>query len=505
LACFIIQAGTGAVLAADTAKVVIITTNDIHGQLQPKTNKHMVEPPEKVGGLAYVATVIKDIERDYPGKYLLIDIGDFAQGTIESNSFIGRPVLEFMNYCGYDAMCMGNHEFDWGVEKMGETLKDAKFPILCANVIEEKTGKLIPYCKPYVIKNINGVKIGLIGVLTPVTKKIVKAENIKGYDIEEPADVVNRLVPILRTKGAKLIIVMSHCGLAEDREMAKKIKDVQLIAGGHSHSFIMKPEKVNDILITQCGCKGYYVGKLLLEVDKETGKIVKYNEDYMIPVINKEITPDPEMVEMVAKYREKVKPIMERTIGEIDMDLDNDRAYKGLDSKIGNLITDGLRSQTESDIAFYNAGGIRSSFKKGKICFGDVFAVLPFDDAVVTMDLTGKQVKEILVHGFNKKGVVQFSGLTVTYDPAKEGEERIVKVMVGDEPLEPGKIYRVTTTAFLATGGDGYDTFLGGKNVKYGDFARDVFSFYLKNHSPVKKVELGRVIKLEKEEKPESK
>ncbi|MCL5037229.1 MAG: bifunctional metallophosphatase/5'-nucleotidase [Chloroflexi bacterium] len=496
LAAFILQAGAGLAFAADTVKIVVITTNDMHGQLTPKTNKRMIEPPQTVGGVAYVATVIGDIKRDYPNHCLTLDMGDFAQGTIESNSFVGLPMIEFMDFAGYDAMAVGNHEFDWGIDKMGKTLKKAKFPVLCANVTDTKTGKPLPFCKPYEVKEIDGVKIGLIGVLTPVAKTIVKAENIAGYDIEDPAKAINRIVPILKTRGCKMIIVMSHNGLDEDKEIAENIHDVQLITGGHSHTFLEKPEKVNGVLITQAGSSGCYVGKLVLDVDKDTGSIVNYNEDYLVPVIDKDITPNPKMEKMVAEYKEKVRPILEQPVGELGQDLDNERAYQGLDSSIGDFITDGIRHQTEADIAFYNAGGIRSTFKKGKLNFGDVFAVLPFDDAVVSMDLTGAQVKEIVVRGFSKKGVIQFSGMEVTYDPGKEDADRIVDIKVSGAPLDLNKVYRVSTTAFLAGGGDNFTTFKEGKNVQYGDFARDVMALYIKNASPIKEVEVGRTKKL---------
>jgi len=457
----------------DTVPLTIIHTNDFHGYLLPYEDRKLAPPPGRVGGAAYITTIIKRLKAKNPNRTLVLDAGDIAQGTPLSNEFRGIPVVEYMNAIPFDATTLGNHEFDWGQKTLAKMRKTMRFPCICANVVNSITGATPSFVVPYRIFNLDGVKVGIIGVTTPTIPSISYPENIKNLTFLEPGEVVEKYVRILQERGVSIIGVLSHLGVEDDKKLAARVPGITFITGGHSHTVLKEGLRVGDTIITQAGAYGMYVGTLSMTVNRKTGKAILASEkDLLIPVIahgEGSVPPDPEVEALVNRYNAQIRSIMEEVLGTAETDIPKISLPGRGDTPLGNLVTDLLQEDTGTEIFIHNTGGIRSPIGKGPITKEAVYRVLPFDDYIITANLTGEQVREVLTHGINQEKLVQVAGLTLVVEGGK-GEKRTLKdVRLADgSPLAPSRIYRVGTINFLFFGGDGYTTFLHGTNPIYG-------------------------------------
>jgi 2',3'-cyclic-nucleotide 2'-phosphodiesterase (5'-nucleotidase family) len=480
--------------AGENITLVIVHTNDFHGNLKPVTDKKMDEN-NNVGGAAYMAATINNLRREYPDKILLLDAGDTVQGTPISNIFYGKPVHKIFNYLRYDARTLGNHEFDWGQDVLVKMIEECEFPNLAANVVyKDDPTKLLPGVKPYIVKEVNGVKVGIIGITYEGTPVITSAKSTEGLLFLDPVKTLEKNIPLVRKEGAELIIALTHCGIEQDKKIAKKVKGIDIVIGGHSHTEIHDPLKIDETIIVQAGSSGRYVGKLVLQLEPDTKKILTYTtNNVLIPVLHTDLNPDPEVESIIASYDDQIKDKMARVIAKTDVDLVTSRSGKNADTVMGNIITDSLKDETGADIALYNAGGIRASIFRGDIKVEDVFKVLPFDNVVVTIELSGKDLKRVLEHGVSGKyGSVQVAGLNVVVNNSKPKGSRICRVSVNGHPLEDNKYYKVATIDYIFKGGDGFD-FSGARNPVYGSESRAVFAQYLTKQKLIRKVDSGRV------------
>ncbi|MEQ8188922.1 MAG: bifunctional UDP-sugar hydrolase/5'-nucleotidase [Candidatus Eremiobacterota bacterium] len=458
------------------ATVNIIYTNDLHGSFLPKENEG-----SSTGGMAYTASVIRELKNKSEGNSLLLDGGDWSQGSYESGLTKGKTMIKVMNNLGYDAAETGNHEYDWSKEDLKEMAREANFPVLGANLEKEKAG-VLDEVKPYTVKEIDGVKIGIIGLITPEVAKLTKPQNMEGLKVLDPKETAAKYVKELREKGIDTIVVLSHQGEEADKELAGSVEGIDVIVGGHSHTAIDKPDVVNGTLIVQSGSKGEFVGNLELSIDRESKKIVS-SKNELIPVNTKDIKPDSDVEKIIAPVLEEAKKKQSELLGTTETDLNH--SSRVTESAMGHIITDGMREKTRSDIAIINSGGIRGEIRKGDITYGGLYKILPFENKLVTMNLTGRQIKEVLEHTpWTEKNDLQVSGMTLDIDKSKPEGERIVSIKTGDKPLEMDKIYRVTADDFLANGGAGYDTLKKGTNTEYGDLVVDTVSEYIKSHEP---------------------
>jgi len=464
----------------------IIHTNDIHGNIAPlEVTKKQTPPAEPRGGLAYMGAIIKDIQKEAQGNYILLDGGDWAQGTYESGLTKGKTVIDVMNNMGYDAAEIGNHEFDWSQKALDDMAGRADFTVLGANLIRESSG-ILKDIKPYTIKEVNGVKVGIVGVITPETAEKAKPKNLEGIKFENPFDTVSKYIPELKDKGADLIIVLSHQGVGEDnKRLALTVPGIDIIVGGHSHTLLEEPLNVNGTLIVQAKKHSFYVGDLQVAIDPESKKIVSY-KNKLLPVNTQKITPDPEIEKIITPVIEEAKKKKAEIVGLTEVNMTHPK-HTCIESIMGNIVTDGMREFTGSDIAMMNSGGIRDEILKGTVTFGELYRVLPFDDTVTTVDMTGKNLKSLLENSAKRvEGNLQVSGMTMTIDPKKPEGEKVVEVKVNGKPLEPDKTYSITLGVFLATGGDGYTEFNNATNLKeYDKEVLGTLKDYFEKHSPV--------------------
>lgn len=472
-------------------EIKILHINDFHGRLQPYIVKSISETIPVSGG-AYLSYLINEERSKNPDGTILLSAGDMFQGTPISNIFKGEPVIKMMNYLKFDAMTIGNHEFDWGQELLQTWIKNSNFPYLASNIL--KDGNYLPNVKPYVILERKGIKIAIIGLTTPETAYIVKPDYVKDLTFVEPDKVLPNLIKEVRDKGAQLIVVLSHLGYDADKKLAENVQGIDVIVGGHSHTVVTKPTIVRGTIIVQAGYNGIYLGVLDLKVQPETGIILDFTKENELKTVfaGPENKYDTEVANLIETYNSQLKEEFSKVVGETLVDLV--RNYNE-ESNVGNAICDAMLEASKAQIAFQNSGGIRIDIPKGKITMEQVYSLLPFDNVLVEMDLTGKDILDLLEQSATlEKGILQVAGIKVKYDMKRPVGSRVIEVFVNEEPLNPNKVYRVVTNDFLAAGGDKFTAFTRGKNITYGDMLRDVFVEYLKKHSPISPKVEGRSI-----------
>lgn len=444
------------------AIIDILTVNDFHGALSENG---------KNPGFAKLATCIKSEMAKNPSGTILVSAGDMFQGSPDSNLLDGKPVIEAMNELSFAAMTTGNHEFDWGVQILKDRIAQAQFPVVAANVLDKTTGRVASFVNPYIFIEKNELQIAVIGLATPETLYKTNPKHIANYLFADPVKTVNNLVPVLKQQGADIIIVLSHLGSAYDSntgqisgeaaELAKSSCGVDAIISGHTH--LKVAGMANQIPIVQAAYNGRAIGKITLSYSKTDKKVIA--ADVIVMDVPIEGVPDDGTVKtIIDKVQAEVAPVKSVVLGHATNELHHDRATV---SVLGQWVTDIMRHTAKTDIAFHNGGGLRSSIPAGVITMGNLYEILPFDNTLVTVELTGAQILKVLEHGiYNKQtGMLQFSGLNIIYDPSLPEGKRIIKVIVADgSRLKHAKSYKVVINDFMAQGGDGFTIFSQGQN-----------------------------------------
>jgi len=427
----------------------ILYVNDFHGFAEPYKSPGA---QESLGGVASLAGAVAGLRKEKPT--LLLAAGDMIQGNSWANLPRGKSAVDLMNLMRFDAMVVGNHEFDYGQEVLRKRIAAARFPVLGANVEGFKDG-----LKAYVIKEIQGLKVAVIGVVTPDTPVSTHPKNVVGLKFLPPQAVLEKYLPEMK-KQADLVIVLSHIGYQADRDLAAKVPGIGVIVGGHSHTKLLEPAVVNDTIIVQAWEHAKALGVLDLTVADGKVKGFSGRLEMIKPGQGRE---DKAVGRLVKRYANRVNAVLREKIGEAALDLEGEHV-RARETNLGNLITDILRQAAGAQVAIINGGGIRAGIPKGAITVKDVYTVLPFDNYLVAIKLTGKQLREALEHGVsgdeNRAGrFPQVSGLSFTYNPRALAGSRVKEVLIGGQPLDLQKEYVVATNDFMAAGGDGYQSF----------------------------------------------
>jgi len=477
-------------LAEETAKIVILHTNDIHGFMFPYIDDK-ISPEKEIGGFQYLSTLIKNERAKNPGKVLLLDGGDIVQGTIYSNLSGGIPLIELMNDLKYDATVTGNHEFDWSARKLEHLIEIADFPVLVANVIRKSDGGFLNGSTPYTLKNVNGVKIGIIGVTFPDTSIIGQEFEADEYDFLSPEETLKMYVPVLKNiHKVDLVVILSHLGVKYDQKIAEEIPEIDIIVGSHSHTTLVEPILIGDTIIIQAKSYMVYLGRLEIDFDVETKEIVSYEGKLLS--INEEIIPDPEVEWALNNFLDKFKEYAERVIGVTEVNLDR---YIDRETNFGNLFADSMIEAGKTDIALINNIAIRVPVPQGEFTMEKLYEVYPYDNILTTMDLTGQDIKDILEWAIiYKYGLLNVSGMTVRYDLSQPDGQKAVEIIIRDKPIDLKGTYSVSVPDFLAMGGNEYYMFKNGKNLKKVITIRNAVEKYLEMNSPVNPRVEGRII-----------
>ncbi len=475
LAVMFIAFLTGSSYALDKKELIILHTNDMHGQVYPYYFKQM---GAYYGGVANLAARINQLREEYgKDKILLIDAGDISQGTPVSNIFQGDPMTDYMNYIGYDCTTFGNHEFDWGQKALLRQVQRRKFPTVCANVIETATGQVPTGVKPYIVVERAGMKIGIIGVATPSTPRMSFHKNVEGLEFLDSVETINKYREELNKQGIKVIGVVSHNGYKEDLDIAKEVKGITFIIGGHSHTPVYNPYMVNGIPVCQAGEWGKFIGFERLKIDADTGKTISF-EGKLIH----NIAADEKLAKQLAPYKEKVDKSMNEVLGDLSADITHlEYQVKGSGTtSAGDVVTDIMKAVTGADVAFINTHGIRASLPKGTITRGSVFTILPFDNALMTCEVKGSDLAKIIEYYVDRPSFTQVAGIKCDYDSKKPFDHRVTNIKINGKDLDPNKTYKIATIDFLFGASKDCKELQNAKNINTAKVLRDEVEAYIK-------------------------
>lgn len=447
----------------------------------------------KEGGAARAATLVKQLD---DGNMILTFGGDAFSPSIMSSIFKGKQVVDVFNKIGIDVAVFGNHEFDFGPEVAEQRVKESNFPWLSSNLVNKKTGEPLAGGVRYVIKTVNGVKVGFIGLVGDWLNITSPGDDAKYLDYITTA---RKLATMLKKDmGVDMVVAVTHMDMADDTKLASQVPAVDLILGGHDHRGMF--DVVNGTLIFKPKSNWRSVGYMKVYMIPGLKPVVLFN---VIPINNK-IPEDPEMKALVNKYASVLDKELAIPIGETKVPLDAHRAtVRTKESNFGDLIADAMREFTGADVAITNGGGIRtdSSYGPGELSRKDVLAVLPFGNKVISVKVSGADLKAALENGVSlvervKGRFPQVSGLSFTYNPSAEPGKRVVTVMVNGQPLDPRKTYVVAINDYMGHGGDGYAVFKNAPRViseRDGTLLATVVMNYIKAHSPVAPKVEGRI------------
>jgi len=511
---------------AEDLKLDILWSNDVHGGIDRAQATFMnPEFPPQLGGGGSAATLIKRVRAmGSPERAsLLLDAGDFFQGRPVGTVTKGRAVMEYMNTIGYDAMTVGNHEYDIAENDLVSTLKLAKFPILTCNVIDRRTNEIPSYAQPYTIIYRLGLKIGILGFTTTDTEKMSFPDNVKNIMFLSEKEAVAKYVKILREQEkVDMVIVLGHAGLPYDivpgylsrydaqgnplsaeryavwgydaQEIAREVPGIDLFIGGHMHKGIAQPwiDPVTHTMVIQGYAYGSNLGWLTLKIDPLTHTISGYEspalrEGSMITLFEDEFVPDEEIGPMIQKQVDIAEKGMDEVIGHSAVYLS--RTNVDAQSLMGNTIVDAMRYEVNADFAFMNLGGVRADIKSGPVTYRNVFEVMPFDNMLVSFKCSGEFLKRIIetrIEG-GRHGMI-VSGGKVVYSRKRKNYDRVTTLYIAGKPWDPKRIYTVATTDFLMQGNAGLTLLT---QVPESDITnsqinlRDAIVDYFKKNSPI--------------------
>ena len=372
--------------------ITILHTNDIHGHLTPWQGWEKNLKYKSVGGLDRLAAQVEKARRQAEAEnVLLLDAGDTIGDTAIAAETEGRAVIETMNRMKYDAMVVGNHEPDFTAEKLRERIKEAKFPVLAANISEKKNGKL--FTLPYVIKTIGGVRVGILGLAYPNTPLTSAKKNVENLMFRDAVETAREYVPRLRKEGAEIIIALTHLGLNADKNLAEKVSGIDVIVGGHSHNRMTDAMRAGETIIVQAGAHGSDLGRLDLKI--ENGRVAGF-ERTLIPIIDSEsdksvaISIEKQIVPYKSKFGEttgKAKSLIERaqTIAG------NEPEKRDAESPADSLFADAIREETKAEIVFLPGLGYGVAIQPGEISVSELRNLIPHDAALFTMKLKARR------------------------------------------------------------------------------------------------------------------
>jgi len=475
----VVAASSAAPLAAEAPSrhLTILYTNDLHAQLDPIVATWLPDRP-RLGGLYSLSGAIARLRNDRDD-VILVDAGDLLSGPAVSTLTRGEAPFDLLDAMGYDAMAIGNHEFDVSVPRLEELMWSTAVPVLSANTYWRGTDRR--FARPYVIVRRGGIRVALIGVIGADAAQVTLPAQVRNLEFRDPAHELKPLVEALRTE-VDVVVVLAHEGktgpMQEDAEnhpeaqrdfdtdvaLAAAVPGIDVLVGGHAHRGIDPPfrEPSNGTIIVQTFGHSTSLGVLDLTLPA-AGKGVVSFRGRLERVWSDRETPMPEVTRRAAHWRSVIAAMASRPVCEASAPITRDYAAA---SPLGNLLTDLMRSHSGTDIALYNSGGLRADLPAGTVTRVHVTSVLPFNNRVVVLRLKGAAIRAALEQGLSgEHGMVQQSGIVVRFDPEAPAGRRLVFAMVKGTPLDDGTTYTVATIDFLVQGGDGYNSLGTGEVV----------------------------------------
>lgn len=477
-------------------QVQLLGVNDLHGHLDTYDHFKGI----KVGGADYLAAYLNKYRQENEHT-LLIHAGDMIGGSPPISSLLqDEPTMEYLDFLQFDVGTIGNHELDEGIDEMKRLqfggfhpitgyFPGSKTPYISANIIDKKTNRHV--FPPYLIKKIDGIKIGFIGVVTTKTNLYVLPENLDSIKINDEVTAINKAADELKQQGVKSIVVLGHIasksnsdGTQPNEDLAKMAPhiddEVDILFGAHNHQY--SNTVVDNKLIVQAYSYGKAFSQVNIGIDKNSKDII-YKKAKIILTDHELIKPDPNVIELIHKYREKTDTYVNQVVGTLPDTISKKKNKDGF-SPLGNMIADSYKAIMNTDFAIAHQGGVRDNLNKGTVKMEDLLTVLPFGHKLVTTSLAGDQIKKVLEQQWRvneKENILQISGLSYTYDKKAPIGNRIKTLKKSNGAIiEPGKTYTIAITDYLSFGGDGFTSFKEGTVIGEGPVDVEAFSDFIK-------------------------
>ncbi|MEP9389783.1 5'-nucleotidase C-terminal domain-containing protein [Mesorhizobium sp. KR9-304] len=519
--------GTSAGVSFADYTLTILHINDWHSRIESNNKYESTCSAEEetegkcIGGAARLVTAIAAERNKLQGQnVLLLNGGDNFQGSLFYTTYKGKAEAEFLNLMKFDAMTVGNHEFDDGEDALAPFLDEIKFPVLSANVQASAASKVGDRIKPSLVLDVGGQKIGIVGAVTTDTPEISSpGPNIT---IEDDIATITAEVEKLKAEGVNKIIALTHVGYPRDKEMIAKIPGVDVVVGGHSHSLLSNtddkaegpyPTMIDNpdgykVPVTQAASYSKYLGEFTVTFD-DNGVVKEAKGDPIF--LDKSIEPDAAVLARVKELAGPIEELKTKEVSETTAPIDGSRdTCRARECEMGNLVSDAILDRVKGQgvsIVFQNGGGLRASIDQGVITMGEVLTVLPFQNTLATFQLTGKDVVDALENGASEieEGggrFTQVAGLKYSFDKSAPAGSRIKSVEVMENgawaPIDPAKTYLAATNNFMRKGGDGYKVFADNAQnaYDYGPGLEQVVADYLTANRPYTPKLDGRITEI---------
>ncbi|MFN2516581.1 MAG: bifunctional UDP-sugar hydrolase/5'-nucleotidase [Pyrinomonadaceae bacterium] len=481
-----------------TVKVTLLQVNDVY-QFAP------VDQGAR-GGIARLLTLKEEIQKQSPNTLFLL-AGDTISPSVESITYKGAQMIDAWNTAGLDYATFGNHEFDFGPDVLRERMKESRFKWIVANVIDKKTGRPFGDAAPFIIREFDGVKVGMFGLVLEETR--VTSRPGPDVDFLNPCETARKTVADIHARGVKTVIALTHLSMTEDKEVAR-CADIDVIIGGHEHTLLESVSGGAPIFKMTANARD--LGQIDLNISKTTGSVQSI--DWKVTPVTRETKEDERFASLYQKYGTVLKELSQ-LVGSTSVQLD---ARSGVgrtrETNVGDFIADAFRAATGADVALVNGGMIRADeiIHPGPLTRREVLSILPFKNKVVKLELTGATLREALEHGVARSAedaepgrFPQVSGVRFTFDASRPPGSRIVTLVVNGKPLDEKKRYTLATTDYVGIeGGDGYSMFKRARVViprEQGEFDSDVMQAAIVSRKVIAPETDGRIQRLDKDQK----
>ncbi|KIC50938.1 5'-nucleotidase C-terminal domain-containing protein [Tateyamaria sp. ANG-S1] len=491
----------------------ILHTNDMHSRIESinrfdsTCNAEGEAEGECFGGVARVKSAIDAKKASLDNQNVVVlDAGDPFQGSLFYTTYKGAAEAEFMEKIGYDAMAVGNHEFDDGPPKLAEFIDAVSFPVISGNLDLSAEEMLNGKVENHVVLEVGGKKIGIVSALAVDT--VETSSPGPNVVFQDEIEALQADVATLQEEGVDIIIALNHVGLNKDLAIAEAVDGIDVVIGGHSHTLMTNddaetpayPTMVGDAAVAQAYAYTKYLGHLTVTFDDD-GNVTAASGDPML--LDASVEPDADFIARIAEMGAPIEEMKNRVVAEAAEAIEGDRSVcRAQECPMGSLIADAMLARVADqgiEIAIQNGGGIRASIDAGEITMGEVLTVLPFQNTLSTFQVPGAAIVAALENGVGQieDGAGRFpqvAGMSYAFDAAKPAGERVSDVMVGGTPIEMDKLYGVVSNNYVRNGGDGYSMFVDAENAyDFGPDLADVTAEYLAEQGPFTPYTDGRI------------
>lgn len=481
-----------------TVRVTLLQVNDVY-QFAP------VDQGAR-GGIARVLTLKEEIQKQSPNILFLL-AGDTISPSVESITYKGAQMIDAWNTAGLDYATFGNHEFDFGPDVLRERMKESRFKWIVANVIDKKTGGPFGNAVPFVIREFDGVKVGIFGLVLEETK--ITSRPGPDVDFLSPCETARKMVADIHARGANTVIALTHLSMSEDKEVAR-CADVDVIIGGHEHTLLESASGGAPIFKMTSDARE--LGQIDLNISKANGSVQSI--DWKVTPVTRETKEDERFASIYQKYGTVLKDLSQ-PVGSTSVELDARSAVnRTRETNIGDFIADAFRAATGADVALVNGGMIRADeiIRPGPLTRREVLSILPFKNKVVKLEVTGATLRQALEHGVARSAedaepgrFPQVSGVRFTFDAKRPAGSRIVNLEVNGKPLDDKKKYTIATTDYVGIdGGDGYSMFKQARVLiprEQAQFDSDILQAAIASRKVIAPETDGRIQRLDKDQK----